>query len=98
MYICPSCEKDTISWKTKYLVGFWFTTHCLNCNAKLTAMPIPLALFQILYVWNVGWFSGIYWFTREPINFVYMTILWIILDILNVKYIPLSVMRRNNSK
>ncbi|NOY73351.1 MAG: hypothetical protein GXP14_13455 [Gammaproteobacteria bacterium] len=61
-------------------------------------MPIPLALFQILYVWNVGWFSGVYWFNRDPMNFVYMTVIWIILDMLNVKYVPLSVMRDKASK
>ncbi len=94
MYTCPRCKKETISWKKKYLAGLWLTIGCDNCEAKLSATPILLGLLHVVYAWNIAWFFSLYYFQRDPTYFVYMVVIWGILDALNVHYIPLSVMKK----
>src|SRR3569833_2776377 len=46
-----------------------------------------------MFVWDVGWFSGLYYYTHNPLDFVYMILVWIGLDFLNVWYMLFSFLR-----
>lgn len=94
MFPCPRCREDCISCKDKYLAGLWRTIGCSRCGAKLCANPWILMVLHMTYVWNVLWFYGLYHFGGDPINFAYMAIGWVVLDVLNVLLVPLSVMRQ----
>lgn len=95
MYKCPRCQTMSIPLKDKYLAGVWINIHCKHCKAKLCATPLALAALNVFYLWDIGWFSGLYFFTRDIMDFVYMFIVWIIIDALNVSYMPLSSMKRD---
>lgn len=95
MFTCPACQKDTISIKSKYLAGLWRPIRCGQCGAKLTAYPWLLMGLHMVYVWNVLWFFGLYVLDgKDPINFLYMAMAWVVLDVLNLQLIPLAVMRK----
>lgn len=96
MYMCPRCQTMSIPFKDKYRAGIWANINCKNCQAKLCASPILLAAYSILYMWDVAWFSGLFYYTRNPLDFVYMIMVWILLDYLNVTYMPLVTMRRDS--
>ena len=72
--------------------------HSSNCKARLCASPWELAAFVVLYVWAEGWISGLYYYTHNPLDFVYMILVWIGLDFLNVWYMLLLLMRANSSR
>jgi hypothetical protein len=95
MYMCPRCKTMSIPLKDKYMAGMWANIYCSHCKAKLCATPLLLAAFYILYLWDVGWFSGLFYYTRDWIEFVYMAIIWVILDYINVTYLPMSIMKRD---
>jgi hypothetical protein len=97
MFTCPRCNEDTVSIKDKYRAGLWLPIHCPKCGAKLTAYPWVLMIVHMLYVWNVVWFFGMYWFTGNAFHFVYMAVVWLVLDIVNVNLVPLAVMRGNST-
>ncbi|TPW16801.1 MAG: hypothetical protein FD130_911 [Halothiobacillaceae bacterium] len=96
MYICPYCGEKSISFKEKYKLGLWMTSECKRCSAKLSAYPIPLALLHAVYAWNLFWWPSLYHFKSDPIYFLYLVLFWIVLDMLNVLFIPLGVMKRGN--
>jgi len=98
MFQCPRCQEFSLPFKDKYRAGMWRDIHCSHCKARLCASPWVLAAFFVLYVWDVGWFSGLYYYTHNPLDFVYMILVWIGLDFLNVWYMPLSIMRANPSR
>lgn len=98
MYQCPRCQTKSIPFKDKYKAGIWGEIYCSNCKAKLCAYPWLLAGIWVLYAWDVAWFSGIFYYTRELMNFVYMILIWLVIDALNVTYMPLAVMRANPNK
>lgn len=95
MYQCPRCRTKSIPLIDKYKTSMWGEIYCSNCKAKLCAYPWLLAGFFILYAWDVAWFSGIFYYTRESVNFVYMILIWLVIDAINVTYMPLAVMRSN---
>ena len=98
MFTCPACRQDTINYKSKYLTGLWQTIHCEQCGAKLTAYPWLLLGLHMIYVWNVLWFTGLYVLDgQDPLNFLYMAIMWVVLDVMNLQLVPLAVMRKHPS-
>jgi hypothetical protein len=92
MYKCPRCKTRSISFKDKYKTGIWGEICCPNCKAKLCAWPWLLALIWVAYAWDVAWFSGLFYYTRNPMDFAYMIIVWLLIDAVNVSYMPLAVM------
>lgn len=95
MYKCPRCQTMSIPFKDKYRAGMWSNIYCSHCKAKLCAYPWLLAGIFILYAWDIMWFAGLYFFTRDELDFVYMILIWLILSALSVSLIPLAVMRSN---
>lgn len=93
MFPCRRCKQMSLSLKDKYRAGHWQDVICPNCHARLCATPWVLAAFYILYLWDVAWFSGLFYYTYNPMDFVYMAAVWFCLDLLNIWYMPLSVMR-----
>lgn len=96
MFTCPRCQKDTISWKQKYLTNLWRTINCPQCGTRLTALPLVLLIMHMLYVWNVLWFVALYMFgtpTHDPMWFVYMVVVWVVLDVATLNLVPLAAMR-----
>lgn len=94
MYKCPQCQTQSIPLKDKYRAGMWGIVYCKHCPARLCATPWALGMFFMFYVWDVIWFVGLYRYTHDVRNFVYMLIVWIGLDAVNVSFMPLSAMKR----
>lgn len=92
MFQCPHCEQPSVSLKDKYLLGIWLTRRCRNCHARLSANPFFLGIIDMLYVWDVCWFGGLYFFDPDPYYFLYMAIGWLFLDVMNVAFVSLSVL------
>jgi hypothetical protein len=92
-YNCPRCETTNISFKDKYKTSMWGEIYCNHCKSRLCAYPVPLALIWVAYAWDVAWFSGLYYYTRNPLDFVYMVLVWLMLDAINITYMPLAVMK-----
>ena len=93
MYKCPRCHDICIPLKDKYRAGVWGVVYCEHCKAKLCAYPILLGLLYVVYCWDIAWFAGLYYFTHNYLDFVYMIIGWLILDALNITLMPLAVMK-----
>lgn len=93
MFPCPHCEQSSISLINKYLLGAWLTRSCPSCNARLSGNPVYLLIIDMLYVWNVCWFSVLYFFDGDLYNFLYMAIAWLILDVMNIVFVALSVLK-----
>lgn len=91
---CPSCREETISLKQKYLLGWWMTTTCSHCGARVAAFPWTLTLLFFAYVWNVIWWFGLYHFNGGLHYFLYMALFWVLLDVTNVFFMPLASLRR----
>jgi len=93
MYKCPHCRTLSIPLKDKYRTGVWGVIYCRHCKAKLCAYPILLGALYVVYTWDIMWFFGLYYFTRNLMDFVYMILGWLTLDALNVSFMPLAVMK-----
>ena len=85
----------SIPFKDKYRANLWRNIYCSHCKAKLCAYPWLLAGVYVLYTWDIGWFSLLYFYTHNPIDFVYMILVFVVLDALSVSFMPLAVMRSN---
>jgi hypothetical protein len=101
MFECPYCGEKTISLKDKHLLGYWLTRTCKNCDARIGARPIPLALIYCVYTWEVLWFLTMYVYSvmtgKPDIGYLlYMVVGWIILDIINIGVIPMGVMKKKS--
>lgn len=100
MFTCPRCREDTVSYKDKYLADLWRTIKCPRCGARLTAYPVILLIMHMLYVWNVMWFLGMFMLNEplyDPMWFVYMAVVWVILDFLTLQLVPLAALREPTS-
>lgn len=95
---CPRCKEMSIPPKDKFLAGLWRNIHCAHCGAKLCAYPIPLAILYFFHTWNIVWFYGMYHFTGNPLHFLYMVLVWLGLEFIDVAYMPLAVMRGSKPK
>ena len=93
MYKCPYCKTQSITFKDKYKTAIWGEIYCSNCKAKICASPWLLALIWVAYFWDVAWFSGLFYYTRNPLDFVYMVLVWLAIDAINVTYMPLAVLK-----
>ena len=92
-YRCPSCNRDTISTKDKYFAGIWRVIYCPSCGARLCAQPWLLALGWAIYVWAFMWFGALAFFNHSLAPLVYLVPVWLFLDFLNIRFMPLAVMR-----
>jgi hypothetical protein len=93
MYKCPRCRTMSIPLKDKYRAGIWGIVYCDHCKAKLCAYPLLLAALYVVYVNDIIWFAGLYYFTKNFMDLVYMVIGWLMLDAFNVSFMPLAVMK-----
>ncbi len=92
-YHCPNCKASSLSGKEKYRASHWKIIHCDQCDARLCATPILLAVVYMIYFWAFAWFIGwaLYEQTWEPL--LYLIPVWLILEFLNTRLMPISVMR-----
>jgi hypothetical protein len=96
MYRCPRCKTLSIPFKDKHKTGMWGNIYCGHCKAKLCAYPWLLALIWVFYIWGAVWFSGLFYFTHDSLDFVYMIGMLLIIDALSVAYLPLAVLRQGS--
>lgn len=94
LFRCPCCREATIPLRDKYRLGWWLTTTCSNCGARLAAFPWTLMLLFFFYLWNVIWWFGLYHFNGGSHYFIYMVICWALLDLANIYLMPLCTLRR----
>ncbi|MDH3326929.1 MAG: hypothetical protein OEM38_09470 [Gammaproteobacteria bacterium] len=89
---CPQCSEQTITLGQKFKAGKWATIFCSNCNARMCANPIVLALLYFVLIWNVLFFA--YMAIRESSIYygIAMIVGWAIIEFF-IYYIPLSRMR-----
>jgi len=90
---CPNCEQLTITTRQKYMAGIWRVIHCENCNARLCAQPIIMAIAYAIYFWALAWFSFSAYFTQSLEPLIYLIPTWLFLDFLNINLIPLARMK-----
>lgn len=95
-FTCPRCKQDTIPLKDKYLAGLWKSIYCGQCGARLCALPLVLALMYFAYTWALFWFIAIAYFNQTPATLLWLLPTWLVLDFINVSYIPLVSMRQEN--
>ena len=93
-FTCPSCNKDSIPLKDKYAMGYWMTRRCVECNSLIANHAILLGVLTFAYLWNLLFFIGLAQFNQSWHYFGYMLVIWVVLDLINIKYVPLMVVRR----
>jgi len=92
-FTCPACENESIPLKHKYAMGYWMTRRCGECDSLIANHAIILGVLSFAYLWNLLFFVGLAQFGESLHYLGYMAVIWIILDIINVKYVPLMVIR-----
>lgn len=94
---CPRCGQDGISFKDKYYAGLWLTVVCSQCGARLCAQPWFMAVGYMIYFWAIAWF--VMWALLEHswLPILYMLPVWALLDLLNIYFMPLAVLRSRGS-
>ena len=90
---CPSCREETLSLKDKYRLGWWLTTTCSNCGARIAAFPWVLMIIFFFYTWNVVWWVALAILKGGPIYLLYMIPGWLFLDYLNISFAPLAKLK-----
>lgn len=90
---CPHCNRDTITFKAKYLAGLWQVIHCPACRGRLCANPIILAIAYVAYCWALAWFCFSALFQGSLLPLLYLVPVWLGLDFLNIQLIPLARMK-----
>lgn len=91
---CPSCRQETISLTQKYLLGWWRTTTCPQCGARVAAFPWTLMVLFFFHIWNVIWWAGLYHFNGELYYFFWMALFWVLIELANIYMMPLATLRR----
>ena len=91
---CPHCREETISLKDKYRLGWWMTTICSKCGSRIAAFPWTLLMLNMVYVWNVLWWVGMINFNHSYHYLIYLVICWILLDLINVYFMPLCRLKK----
>ena len=51
-----------------------------------------------LYTWNVIWWSGLIYYKESYHYLIYMAIIWVLLDLANVYFMPLASLRKKAAK
>lgn len=95
-FACPKCNQEGISLKDKYRAGIWQVIYCSLCGARLCARPWMMAFAYAIYTWSVITFITMAYYQQSLMPFVYMVGVWVILDIHNVIFMPLAIMRQEN--
>jgi len=92
---CPQCSRQTITLKQKLKAGKWATIYCGDCDARMCANPVILALLYFVLTWNFLFFG--YMAVRESSlgYFIAMIVGWAIIELF-IYYIPLNRMRPLN--
>jgi len=93
-YQCPYCKQLGVPLKDKYFAGHWASINCRLCRARLCSHPIFQAMAYGLYTWGVAWWSFMAYFDKSYFTLIYIIPTWILIDLLNVRYVQLSVLRR----
>lgn len=91
---CPHCREETLSLKDKYRLGWWMTATCPNCGGRIAAFPWTLLLLTMVYVWNVLWWVGLINFNESYHYLIYLAISWVLLDLVNLYFMPLARLRK----
>ncbi len=91
---CPSCQEESISIKDKFRLGWWLTTRCGQCETRVAAFPWTLMLLFFLHTWNVIWWFGLYHFEGGGQYLLYMGIGWVLIELINLFFMPLCSLRR----
>jgi len=45
-------------------------------------------------MWDVLWFTAMYLYTHKSIHLLYMVIGWLIIDAINIQFMPLSRLKK----
>jgi len=93
-YPCPRCKEEVIPLKEKFLAGHWKTIHCPRCEGRLCANIYLMAVFYLLYLWNVLWWAGLALFNQEWFYLLFIIPCWLLLDFFNVRFMPLLALRK----
>jgi hypothetical protein len=89
---CPQCQKETITFKQKFLTSKWKETYCPNCNARLCANPIVLALLYFMLTWDIVLFGYLTYLENSLTYGITLVVGWFTLEYF-MYYIPLSVLK-----
>jgi hypothetical protein len=92
-FTCPNCQQATITTRQKYLAGMWRVIYCDQCNARLCAQPVIMAIAWALYFWVLAWFTFTAYFSHSLQPLIYMVPAWLFLDFLNINLMPLAIMK-----
>ncbi len=92
-YKCPKCSTACISVKDKYKAGSWREIHCEHCGARLCGHPWFMAAIYMVYFWVVAWFIFWSYFERNWWLLLGLIPSWLLLDYLNVRFMPLVILR-----
>ncbi|RMH14977.1 MAG: hypothetical protein D6698_11905 [Gammaproteobacteria bacterium] len=95
-YHCPNCKRASITLREKHSTGLWKIITCPHCHRRLTALPLLLGLFAGLHVWNIAWFTLWSYYKANPLWLLMIPVVWLILDILTLRFVPLATLKRNN--
>lgn len=87
---CPHCRAQSVSLKDKYKLGWWMTVSCPNCGGRIAAFPWTLLIMTMLYVWNLMWWVGLINFNHSYHYLIYLAICWVLLDLINIFFMPLA--------
>ncbi|MDX1812630.1 MAG: hypothetical protein R3240_11815 [Gammaproteobacteria bacterium] len=93
---CPNCGKSTITPGDKFKAGKWKDIYCSNCNQRLCANPIVMALLYFALVWDVFFFGFMAYVEKSWIYLSVGLALWAILEFF-IYYIPLSKLKAKSS-
>lgn len=89
---CPRCGEATIKPIDKIKAGKWKDIYCSNCNQRLAANPIIMALMYFALAWDIFFFGFMAVHEKSWIYALIMIVLWAILEFF-IYYIPLSKLR-----
>lgn len=92
-FTCPSCKKESIPLVDKYRAGMWRVIHCPDCGARLCAQPWLMMLGSMIYLWVAAWFGFWAWLDHSILPLLYLVPAWLLLDYLNINYMPLAPLR-----
>ena len=70
------------------------TTICSKCGSRIAAFPWTLLMLNMVYVWNVLWWVGMINFNHSYHYLIYLMICWILLDLINVYFMPLCRLKK----
>jgi len=92
---CPRCNEATITPGDKIKAGKWRDIYCSNCNQRLAANPIVMALMYFALGWVIFFFGFMAVHEESWIYALVMIVLWAILEFF-IYYIPLTRLRPKN--